>query len=482
MNVAALPQTQSQRPSVPNSVLVKLALGETPGSIPTVRDVSRRAQAAAQSIDGEGPIDRITRRLAGHFRAARVHPAAAHPPSRGSSHLGYDAVEQTTGIARTLMFRVPQGTNLGQLCNALSQIPTVESASLNYLAETPFDAGHIPPMPDSEDGGWNARKMVRMREALAIEQGDSGVVVGLVDSGVNGKHPELAHTLRAGFDTVRLHSSDVSDGIELLGDHLDMDMRPQDIFVGHGMGCAGIIAGKGRAMPRGLGGACRILPMRALAAAKLPNGKVVGIGAISDLDLALKLAVDLGAKVINLSFGTDDAAIAEDAPKPHADTVAYAIARGCILIAASGNNGRETRYWPAAFPEVIAVGAVTEARVPAGFSTRGDHVALCAPGQQVLTAGVDGYQMASGTSFAAPFVSAAAALLVSRSHNRSHPIDSVAVRRLLVETVQPFAGPFTGCGAGILDSAAALAALDREINATPGYGGGPDADGGADDG
>ncbi len=481
--IAAVPSERGLgQANVPSSVLVKLVLGEAPDSIPTVRDVARRTQIAAQSVDGEGPIDRITRRMAGHFRAARVYPAAAHPPSRDATHIGYDAVEQTTGMARTLMFRVPQGTDLPQLCDALSQIPTVESASLNLLAETPFDAGHIPPMPASDDGGWNAREMVRMREALAIEPGDSGVVVGLVDSGVNGRHPELAHCLRAGFDTVRLNTADVSDGIELLGDHTDMDMRPRDVFVGHGMGCAGIIAGRGRAMPRGLGGACRILPMRALAAAKLPNGKVVGIGAISDLDLALKLAVDLGAKIINLSFGTDDSAVAPNAPRPHADTVAYAIARGCILIAASGNNGRETRYWPAAFTDVIAIGAVTDAGVPAGFSTRGDHVALCAPGHDVLTTGVDGYQMASGTSFAAPFVSAAAALLVSRSHNQSHPIDSLTVRRLLVETAQPFTGAFAGCGAGILDAAAALAALDREIHAAPGYDGGSDAEGGADDG
>lgn len=471
------------QPGAPTSVLLKLAVGEASETIPTLRDISRRTQIAPASIDDHGPIDRITNRLAGQFRAARLFPAAAHPPSPGATHLGYDGVEHSTGIAGSLMLRVPAGTPIGQLCDALAQISTVASVSPNYVSQLPFDGGEPLPVPDSGDGGWTARRMVRMQEALAIEMGDAGVVVGLIDSGVSANHPEFAHTFRAGFDTVRLESGDVAAGIELLGDHETMDLRPRDVFVGHGMGCAGIIAARGIGMPRGLGGLCRILPMRALAAAKLPNSKVVGIGAISDLDLALKLAVDLGAKIINMSFGTDDAAILPNSPKPHADTVAYAIARGCILIAASGNNGRETRYWPAAFPEVIAVGAVNDSRVPASFSTRGAHVALCAPGNKVLTSAVSGYQSASGTSFAAPFVAAAAALLVARSHRRARPIDARTVRRILVATAQPFAGNATsGCGAGILDAAAALAALDHEIDQTPGYSTEPDANGGADDG
>jgi subtilisin family serine protease len=466
----------------PTALLLKLAVGETPGDMPTVRDVARGHLDAAASIDGNGPIDRIATHLTGGFRAARLFPAAAHPPKAGRLHVNYDAIEHATGMAGTLMLRVPEGTDIPALCHALSQVTTVDSASPNIVTQLPFDAGDTPPLPHSEDGGWNARKEVRMREALAIEPGDSGVAIGLIDSGINPKHPEFNRRFRAGFDTVRLQNGDVASGVTLLGDHSAMDSRPRDLFVGHGMGCAGIIGANGLAMPGGLAGECRILPMRALAAARLSNGKVVGIGAISDLDLALKLAIDLGAKVINLSFGTDDSAIDPYLPKPHADTVAYAVARGCILIAASGNNGQQTRYWPAAFPDVIAVGSVGEARIPSGFSTRGEHVALCAPGQKVLTASVDSYQTASGTSFAAPFVTAAAALLVSRSYRRARPIDGAIVRRLLVATARPFAGNFDGCGAGILDAAAALSALDREIDQAPGYTWATDADGGADDG
>jgi subtilisin family serine protease len=209
----------------------------------------------------------------------------------------------------------------------------------------------------------------------------------------------------------------------------------------------------------------------------------IGLGSIADLDAAVKLAVDLGAKVINMSFGTDDSALAPHSPKPHADTVAYAIARGCILIAASGNNGRETIYWPAAYPDVIAIGAVGADRRPTAFSTRGDHVALCAPGERVLTTAIDGYQYATGTSFAAPFAAGAAALLVARSHRRARPIDAETVRNILMRTAQPFAASgVSGCGAGILDAAAALAALDQDLDRALGQPGDGDDDGGADDG
>jgi subtilisin family serine protease len=181
----------------------------------------------------------------------------------------------------------------------------------------------------------------------------------------------------------------------------------------------------------------------------------------------VKLAVDLGAKVLNLSFGTDDSALASGSPKPHADVVRYALDRGCILVAARGNNSRETNVWPAAFPGVIAVGACDLARRPTEFSTRGDHVALCAPGERVLSCSLTGYQHVTGTSFAAPFVAATVALLVARGHRRSSPVDAVLAREALLGSVQPFAGDHpAGCGAGILDAAGALEALDRIIDQT----------------
>lgn len=466
--------------SVPGTMLLKLALGEAPDEIPVMREVARKVLPAATSIDG-GPIDRITGEIAGGFRAARLHPAAANVFATGQQHHGFDPIEHVTGLARTLVLRLPANTPVGALCETLRQIPTVEAASPNYVSVTPFDVSPSPSEFEPQDAA-DLHAMVKAGEALAYEPGDTAVRVGLVDSGIASGHAELNHAFSAGYDTVRLDSGDMAAGVTLLGDHRRNDSNPADDFVGHGMGCAGIIAARGLRIPRGLGGECRILPMRALAAARLPGKpKAVGIGAIIDLDMAVKLAVDLGAKIINMSFGTDDAAISPTSPKPHSDIVDYALARGCILIAASGNNGQETRYWPAAHPDVIAVGAVNGKGSVASFSTTGSHVALCAPGERILTTSINGYQHATGTSFAAPFVSATAALMVARAHRRAFPIDGRLAKRILVASAQSFPGDIpAGSGRGILDAKAALKAIDREIDAVLNEQ--PEDDGGADDG
>ncbi len=165
--------------------------------------------------------------------------------------------------------------------------------------------------------------------------------------------------------------------------------------------------------------------MRVLGAAQL-TGKAepVGLGAIPDIDFGMKRAVDLGAKVINMSFGTPENALPEGAATPHADVVRYALAHGCVLIAASGNSGRAERFSPACLEGVLAVGAVNAEGKPCSFTTTGEHVALCAPGERVVSAGLRGYQFVTGTSFAAPFVTAAAALLISRARRRSEAVDA----------------------------------------------------------
>ncbi|WP_419815800.1 S8 family peptidase [Glacieibacterium sp.] len=455
--------------SLPRDVLVTLALGEDPSDVPALIDVRDGQVKAAEKLDG-GPVDRIVGELAGAFRAVRVHSAAAALASPSRRNRGYDAAEQASGLARSFLLRVPKGAPVGRIAETLAQLSTVTSASPNYVAVTPFEA---PARPGQFAGARSEdpaapRTLIRAPEALRREPGDPAVLIGLVDSGVALNHPEIAGKLRAGYDTVQMADDGVSPGIQLLGDHGKFDRNPTDRFVGHGMGCAGIIGGLGLRMPPGLAGLAQIIPLRALAAARLPGkDNAIGIGAISDLDAAVKLAVDLGAKVINMSFGTDDDALAPSSPKPHTDVVRYALNRGCILIAASGNNGRETRYWPAAFEGVIAVGACDDDRHVTGFSTRGEHVALCAPGQNVLSCGLTGYQHVTGTSFAAPFVAAAAALLVARGQRRACPVDGALVRSVLTASAQPFAEtPPAGCGSGILDVVAALERLDVVIDQT----------------
>jgi subtilisin family serine protease len=237
--------------------------------------------------------------------------------------------------------------------------------------------------------------------------------------------------------------------------------------IGHGTSCAGIIGARGLKMAPGLAGAALVLPIRSLAASRLPGAKALSaVGRSDDIDLGVKTAIDLGARVVNLSFGTPASALRAEDPVPHIEIVRYAIGRDCVLVAASGNGGDDIPYYPAALPGVIAVGACGPEGRPARFSSRGKHVALCAPGEAIASASLTGYGRVSGTSFAAPFVAAAAALVLARALRRGVPISAFTVRSTLTDGAAPFAAGADpdGCGVGILDVAGALRALDSVLD------------------
>jgi subtilisin family serine protease len=461
--------------SLPGSMILKLALGEASAAVPTRLDVRERVYVPATSLDG-GPIDRLLAQHAGAVHITRIFSSAAGFAKAGQRHLGFDDIEHVTGVARTFRIEMAPTTPVAQLIGYLRQLSTVETASHNYTCTVPFAAtgaalDHAIGVAFDDDTAWAPRDQVFAAEALAYEPGDSAVVLGIIDSGVAPDHPELAGRFRSGFDTVHLRADGLAAGMRLLGDKSPTDHRPIDNYVGHGMGCAGIIGAIGEHIPPGLAGSCQILPIRVLGAAQMP-GRVapIGIGSIADIDAGMKMAVDLGAKVLNMSFGTADSALDPEAPKPHADVVRYACLRGCVLVAASGNSGRQEVYWPAAFDGVIATGSVGLTGRPSAFTTTGDHVALCAPGEHIATAALDGYQLATGTSFAAPFTAAAAALLVSRAEDRSFPIDSAVVRQILCASTSPFSTQTSGCGSGILNVFSALQQLDQHIDAAPAVG------------
>lgn len=465
----ATPWAPSSRTyALPGSLLLKMHLGEAPEHIPTQQDVTRGSATAASSLD-RGPIDRLLRHHASGARIMRVFPAAQSLNKHGARHLNFDDKEHLYGISRTFRVEVNRDAPVERLAEVLRELPKVESVTPNYCCRTPFAAAPAPSVTIDLAEAWAARDMVQVREALAYETGDPSVIVAIVDTGVALDHRETNGRFRGGYDTVQLGAADFAQGVTLLGASGRVDTRPVDEYVGHGMACAGIIGARGEEIPPGLGGACWLLPIRVLGAARLPGKpEPIGLGAIADIDLGVKIAVDLGARVLNMSFGTPDGAIEPGLAKPHADVIRYAAARGCILVAASGNSGKEERFWPAAFPEVIAVGSVNADGQPSHFTTSGDHVGLCAPAERVATCALEGrYQLATGTSFAAPFVAAAAALLLSRAGRRSFRLDGATAKEILIASATRWMRDIRGYGAGILNVYRSLQELDRRIDQDP---------------
>jgi hypothetical protein len=432
------------------------------------RDVRAGAATAALALDRGGVIDRTIRRRTPAMQVTRAfyskHGLSAGL-GHGSGHVGYDALEHELGLSRTFRVDVAPDAPLGALAQDLSALENVEMATPAYLCQTPFaDAGPARNLKERQAGIDRARALIGADSALALEPGDTALIVGLIDSGVDADHPELSGSLRPGVSSVGIQSDSIEGDLHILsGAHAQLQDVTDD--EGHGTACAGLLCAIGYRIGRGLAGVARLLPIRALCGALAPGGRrPTAIGLLPDIDSGLKTAVDLGARILNLSFGTPEDQL-DGGPVPHVEVVRYALARDCILIAASGNTGQTDRFFPAALPGVIAVGAVDDDRRPAAFTTRGDHVALSAPGVNIASAGIDGYASHNGTSFAAPFVTGACALLVARAARQSRPLGPEAARRILVASSSPFA-PGTdasGCGGGILDVPAALAAVDASF-------------------
>lgn len=243
-------------------------------------------------------------------------------------------------------------------------------------------------------------------KAWDVEVGTtSAVTVAVIDTGVAAAHPDLAGRVRPGRDLVA-------------GDDVPDDEH------GHGTHVAGIVAARtgNRVGVAGISWGATVLAIRALDAE----------GAGSDCDIALGLvsAADAGAKVVNLSLGSEDTLcgiVTQEA-------VDYARDRDALIVASSGNGAREGNgeNTPANCDGVLAVGATDSRDRVASFSTHHPYVDVSAPGVAVMSTywvangGRAAYAALTGTSMAAPVVSGLAALL--RSKYPSWTADEVAAR------------------------------------------------------
>lgn len=268
--------------------------------------------------------------------------------------------------------------------------------------------------------------------------GDAGlpqVTVAIIDSGIDGWHEDL-------------HTSEVLPGLDALNPCGD---GRTDIS-GHGTAVAGVIASASRGAAIGV----RLLPVRT----SLGTGQ--GLRPLNAA--AIVWATHNGADVINMSRASLSS---RASPLEHA-AVRYAVDRGVTIVASAGNHPDKPVAYPAAYPEVIAVTSVNGRGQLSAFAARGREVDLAAPGSRVETLAVNNaYGIETGTSFAAPLVTAA----VARLEAIKPALSPAEVQRLLRETASPLLfAERQGAGYpfGVLDiNALARAAGARRITPTP---------------
>jgi type VII secretion-associated serine protease mycosin len=237
--------------------------------------------------------------------------------------------------------------------------------------------------------------IVKANSAWQITTGLPQINIAVVDTGVDLNHPDLKDNLSRGYTSVKGTTSANDDN-------------------GHGTHVSGIIASIANNQIGGVGLSpkCKIMPVKSLSEK--------GEGNDSDIAEGIIWAVDNGANIINLSLGGPSAG------KTLENAIKYAYNSNVLVVAAMGNNGQRVKNYPAAYKNVIAVGATDQNNKSASFSNYGDWISVSAPGLKIHstfpTYKVElsrfnlptSYASMSGTSMAVPFVSSLAGLIMSK--------------------------------------------------------------------
>lgn len=241
--------------------------------------------------------------------------------------------------------------------------------------------------------------------------------IGLIDTAINAGHVSLTNTQ---LEVIRL------------GDGEETKSGAQ-----HGTAVAALLIGTSDSRVPGLLPGAELIAVDAFQR----FGKSADIASIYDLVRALDLLVQRDVKVVNLSLTGPANAVLETSVKTATD-------RGMILVAAAGNDGPNAKpVYPAAYDDVIAVTAVDKGRNPYRRAVRGEYVDIAAPGVGVWTAAsVSGARQKTGTSFAAPFVTAAVSVLIAGEPDMSPETLEARIRQFTDDIGKPGKDPVFGWG------------------------------------
>ncbi len=396
-------------------------------------------------------------------------PARQHPDFAGASARGQLLVKLTPDTASLsdstlsirlgvqIQGRIPEldvvraglaaGDDIRAASERISRLPGVVYAEPNHLVR----ASYVPndPLFSGQTGYVNT---IEATSAWDVERGDSSVAVAILDSGIDLEHSDLVNKLWTnplevpgnGIDDDHNGCVDDVHGCSLIKPEeanascnmpADGGVRDDN---GHGTFVAGIIGAEGN-NGIGISGAA---PGVSIMTVKILD--CLGGGTAAGAAQGLLYAAHMGARVANLSFGADGDSI----------TLTNAIREafnvyGMVIVTATGNDGHSSVTFPARLPEALAVGSSGTPQDPSArspFSNWGPEVDVVAPGLNIISTVPANfcnvtwlcvqntpYALASGTSFAAPLVSALAALIDSHTPNLS----PAAVMQIIKQTAEP---------------------------------------------
>ncbi len=380
--------------------------------------------------------------------------AKEYKPSSNNGWLAEEIFSELHLIFRIIFQEDYEISNL--FIQQISALPFIKSVSVLEVVETVLP--HINVSTQNQIDEVTASDLIYLPIAKKYTTGLPEIKIAILDTGVNLSHKELEHKFTNSADFVNIIGLDTTS---FIGDSLDYDDVPED-EVGHGTHVAGIIAANGFQMPEGVCPSCKIMPVRVLASMK--NGaKVVGAGIVDNINAGIKWAVDNGADVINMSLGIKNTG----GGLPHQDVINYALSKNVTIVAASGNDGTDEKYYPGALPGVIAVGATDNFGAVTKFTSFGASITVVAPGLNIYSSYTNNtYAYASGTSQASPFVCGAIGLLKSYALKQGKKLTNDSLQYILKHSSDKIDNKLRNqrAGYGLVNLADAFKLLNYIIN------------------
>jgi subtilisin family serine protease len=282
----------------------------------------------------------------------------------------------------------------------ISKQPAVEWAEPKYVRTIMYSPN------DSLYAKQTNLKRINANDAWQITTGDSTVHIAIVDIGVDWHHPDLS-------DNILKTPGGKLIGWDFSGLNGTPDDDPsEDSMAFHGTHVAGIAAAvtNNKIGIASIGNKCKIIPIKVSRYDQLaPDGAPFVVYGFE----GIKLAVDLGAKVINCSWGGNSYSSMEQ------ETIDYAVSKGTLVVAAQGNDGNTESFYPADYIGVLSVGWLhTQDDQKSSFANYGTKVKVFAPGDTILstwpTKSGNLYINLSGSSMASPLVAGMAGLVFSQ--------------------------------------------------------------------
>jgi len=399
-------------------------------------------------VDGQG-IGASDSGLAQSVSALGVQSAdTVFHAVRGDGQLSLPGLASAIDLRSVYKLRLPAGANLAAALAALRANPAVvyaEPDAVAHLITTPND----PLYPQQ----WGLAQ-IGAPTAWSTTTGSASVAIAIIDSGLDTTHPDLSGQLWTNPGEIAGNGQDddndgyVDDvhGWNILNNNADLSDTS-----GHGTEVAGIAAAASN-NGAGVAGVCWACKLMVVKVAQ-PSG----VANYSDIAAGVNYAALKGAKVINLSLGGASDSITLRA-------AVTAAAQTAVVVGGAGNNNSNAPFYPAAYPDALAVAGTTSSDTKVADSNFGPWVDVAAPGETITTTFSGGtYGSSSGTSLAAPFASGLAGLLFSQ-----HPDWSPAqVRAQIVHTAHNIDAQnlsYTGqLGSGRIDAGQAVATAAHPV-------------------